>query len=415
MDHHRGRPPPPPPPPPRPNYLRKGKGPPLPSASDDYYQHPGNFPEVQEARAQRLRTGYYGFPSDEPDPPVPPTPRGGRPPVPRTSVPPTSKPERQNPSPAPIKHKSEQPTDLMAANLAGATPSGAWSFRPPSPPHIHVPQAPDDKKFVLPAFTGLSGTEQERRALAIITQGSHVAVVKRDWQYEWRRKAQPVLAFLHLGTSAAARDVEYLKRDGITMLLVIRDTTMATARMLSGDKVARQLGIESAAIDVSGYQELIANLPRAIKTINDHLISEYLKYSPNQTDSGRTTWGKVLVFCESGNERSALVVAAYIMYTYGLDLVTAIQYVQNQRFCVAFDDPLKRLLLSYQDILEAHRASNQFHPNENINVLSQPKEKRSRSDADSDELMGMEDADDAARFADRSFVPYHERDPDAMI
>lgn len=290
-------------------------------------------------------------------------------------------------------------------------------MQPPSPPHIHVPQAAEDQRFILPEYNDVSATAEDREYLKIITQGDHVAVTTRDWKYEWRRKAQPILSFLQLGPSAAARDIEYLRSEGITMLLVIRDSRSAIARLLSGDKVARELGIESAAIDVSDYQQLIAAFPRTVKVINDHLISEYRKHmsnDPSHGNNGRTTWGKVLVFCESGNERSAGLVAAYLMNMYGLDLVNALQYIQTQRFCVAFDDNMKNLLRSYQDILEAKRsvagATGQPRFLGTTSGPTQPKAKRGREEVNVDDgEMDLDDADDEARFGGRTtFAPFHD-------
>lgn len=189
------------------------------------------------------------------------------------------------------------------------------------------------------------------------------------------------------------------------MLLVIRDTVMAQAKFLSGDKVAAQLGIESTAVDVSGQQELIAAFPRAIKVINDHLISVYRKFDMR-------TWGKVMVFCESGNERSACVVAAYIMQMHNVELIEAIQYIQSQRFCIALNDEHKNLLYSWQQLLQARR-----HVSQDRNSLQQPKIaytftpkcKRGRRDLDDDEDMDVDPdrADDEARFDGRvAFKPF---------
>jgi len=148
------------------------------------------------------------------------------------------------------------------------------------------------------------------------------------------------------------------------MLLVVRDTRTARAQLLSGDRVAQELGIVSGAIDVADSQELTAAFPRAVKMINDHLISQYQQQSVTgvsrevakvMIDQRSFRQGKVLVFCESGNERSACVVAAYLMVLYGLNLVEAMQYVTSQRFCVAYDEDLKHMLLAYQDILTAKR------------------------------------------------------------
>jgi serine/threonine/tyrosine-interacting protein len=253
---------------------------------------------------------------------------------------------------------------VVPAELAPRT--AYYSLGPPSPPSIPIPHIPDSGGIVLPAYEGVGGEDLTQDDLKEITQVSHTAVDQtRNWKYENRREAQLITPFLYLGPSVAAKDIKFLQTEKITMLLVIRDTKSAQAFILSGDKVANQLGIESAAVDVSGSQELIAAFPRAIKAINDHLLSIYRLQALTGTghsdgniiiDQSTFKRGKVLVFCESGNERSACVVAAYMMAVYGMDLVAAIQFVQSQRFCIALDDQMKGLLLSFQDILEAQRA-----------------------------------------------------------
>jgi hypothetical protein len=230
----------------------------------------------------------------------------------------------------------------------------------------------------------------------------------KDWKYEWRRTAQPILTFLHLGPSSAAKDIEYLRREGITMLLVVRDTATARVSLLSGDKMAKELGIESRAVDVAGNPELIAAFPRAIKTINDHLIAMYRHNAARGTirpDFLPVTPGRVMVFCESGNERSAVVVAAYLMFMYKLNLIEAIQYVQSQRFCVAFDDGLKNLLQSYNDLLDAQRSVISAST-----MSSQTKAKRGRDEISEDDMdVDLDRGDDEARFGSRStFAPFYD-------
>lgn len=252
---------------------------------------------------------------------------------------------------------------VVPAELAPRT--AYYSLAPPSPPSIHVPHTLGSEGIVLPAYEGVGGEDLTQEDLRKIAQVTHTAVDQtRNWKYENRREAQLITPFLYLGPSVAAKDIKFIQVEGITMLLVIRDTMSAQARMLSGDKVANQLGIASAAVDVSGSQELIAAFPRAIKIINEHLLSIYRQQALTGTghsdgniiiDQSTFKRGKVLVFCESGNERSACVVAAYMMAVYGMDLVAAIQFVQSQRFCIALDDQMKGLLLSFQDILEAQR------------------------------------------------------------
>lgn len=225
----------------------------------------------------------------------------------------------------------------------------------------------------------------------------------KEWRYHLRREAQTIVTFLQLGPSNAAKNLDALRKDGVTMLLAIRSTLSAQASLLNGDKAARELGIESAHIDVAGNGELIAAFPRAFRIINDHLILQYREW--NATSGGRpeSPNAKVLVFCESGNERSAAFVTAYLMNTYGLEHIPALQYVQSQRFCVAFDDNIKNMIKAYDDILVAQRQLSQDPP-------SAPtlKIKRSRADIDSDDVdMDMGNRDDEERFSGRAaFVPF---------
>lgn len=198
-----------------------------------------------------------------------------------------------------------------------------------------------------------------------------------------------------------------LKKEGITMLLVIRNTMMAG--MIGGEKIAKQLGIEATSIDVAGNPQLIAAFPEAIERINNHLISIFRQQvASGANPASLNSWGKVLVFCESGNERSATVVAAYLMHMYNLDVVAAIQYIHTQRFCVAFDDGLKNLLYSYQQILEARKCvpSDSAHQHSTRSY----KVKRGRDEINDDDMdMETERIDDEERFGKRSgFTPFYD-------
>jgi serine/threonine/tyrosine-interacting protein len=275
-----------------------------------------------------------------------------------------------------------------------------------------VPQAPEDRELVLPAYNGISCALEEREILKLVTQNHKVVAGVKDWRYEMRRSAQAIQPFLYLGPSSAARDLDFLRREGITLLLVIRNTMTAAVRLLSGEKVATELGIQAAAVDVAGNQELIAAFPRACKIINDHLIFRFREGMAKNTtnpDPG-SIQGKVLVFCESGNERSAAVVAAYLMNVFALDLISAIQYVQSQRFCVAFDDGLKNLLLNYEELLKAQRCVSAASMTPQANsVRNHAKPKRRREESSGDDMEMCLDNSDDERFASRGgFVPFQD-------
>lgn len=302
-----------------------------------------------------------------------------------------------------------------------------YSLHTPSAPHIHIPAPPDN--LVLPAYEGVGGEHLTEDDLKTITQVPYVVTDQSSqWTYDMRRSAQPILPFIYLGPSSAAKDRDLIQREGITMLLAVRDGRSAQAFLLNRDKVANELGIESASVDVTGPQELIAAFPRAIKTINDHLLSVYRRQAltdPNHNDGhitinqGTFKRGKVLVFCESGNERSACVVAAYMMAMYGMDLVNAILMMQLQRFCVALDDPMKHLLQSYQEILQAGRdvgkARRDTHASLQGGEASSPiqakkADKRHIEETlDEDMDVDMEGQMDKQRFEGRDgFVPFYD-------
>ena len=177
-----------------------------------------------------------------------------------------------------------------------------------------------------------------------------------QWNYGMRREAQFIFPFLALGPSSCLREREHLRSQGFTLLLGIRNTHSAHARLVSGDKAAADLGILADTVDVLDNQELISTFPRAIRRINDHLAG--IDVAPSgisamQIHSSQPR--KVLVFCESGNERSAGVVIAYIMAMLNMDTAHAKAMAQQRRFCVSIDDPMAQILFSFESILAAKR------------------------------------------------------------
>lgn len=233
-----------------------------------------------------------------------------------------------------------------------------------------------------------------------------------DWKYEQRRQAQQILPFLWLGPVAAARDSGFLQKSNITMVIAVRNTLSAQARLL-GSKPAKALGIQSETIDVAGNPELIAAFPRAIEMINLHLSKASQSRSAMSNGNGVSdVRGKVLVFCETGNERSAAVVVAYIMAMYSVQCVKAIQLAQAQRFAVSIDDSMKHLLQTYESMLKAKRdvlsAGNGAWPSnatpvQQNDVNSEPRRKSKRTLEDVyDEMEVDGNEEDMIRFRERT-------------
>ncbi|KAL8847966.1 MAG: hypothetical protein Q9221_006982 [Calogaya cf. arnoldii] len=245
------------------------------------------------------------------------------------------------------------------------SPAQEWSYRVPSPPRIYVPAPLIQTTSGSPTVpfnqylnhnytsTGFSNTDFLKTVTYDDFIPTHAMVY---WAYESRRQAQQILPFLFLGPISAARDAQFLKTEGISMLLAVRDTRIVNAKIL-GSKAALELGIPCSTLDTCSNQELIGRFARGIEMINTHLSERYLQCRNDESSSSSTAAkaGKVLVFCETGNERSAAMVAAYLMAMYSMDFIKAIQIIHAQRFSVAFDDGMRRLLNTFDCMLKAKR------------------------------------------------------------
>jgi serine/threonine/tyrosine-interacting protein len=238
-----------------------------------------------------------------------------------------------------------------------------------------------------------------------------------EWAYERRRQAQMILPWLYLGPFAAAKDRAFLEREGITMVLAVRaqDNSMTGAL-----NFAREVCAEVRTVEIPNFHELVGRFAETTALINSH-IARFRQHSLSTT--GQPTLGKVMVFCESGNEKSAAVVAAYLMDMLNdFDFVKAMQVCQAQRFCVNFDDVLKNILRSYWDILQARRlvassatSTQHFgHPGglPNGPLLAPKNQKRTISNirgSDDIDMDAEEPSDDALRFAGRDSTPFQNR------
>lgn len=222
---------------------------------------------------------------------------------------------------------------------------------------------------IVPSFGNVELSTFTEEDLAVITLGK--AQQARDathtWEYESRRKAQPILDFLFLGPAHVARDRDFLIQEGITMILIAKDSRF-TGGFLAATKLAADLGIVTDSVGISGPYDLISAFSTAAQKINGHLLDVYRRQAVQPTtaspslgqdhiciDSKSFKRGKVLLCCETGNDRSAALVAGYIMTVYTSGLVQTLQFIQLQRFCVNFDDTAKHALRTYEDILMAKR------------------------------------------------------------
>lgn len=182
----------------------------------------------------------------------------------------------------------------------------------------------------------------------------HINHEALEWKYEHRRIAQAIVPFLLLGPGTAAQDVDFVQEQGITLLVAVRSAFAARmhTRLLNPATFKSGIGLQTLTLDLDSPYDMITKLPRAIKIINDHIEQSCGSIVPKILEE---IPARVLVFCESGNDRSATFVTAYLMALYGINAIEAIQVVQAQRFCLAIEDGSKNMLQNFEDILQAKR------------------------------------------------------------
>jgi hypothetical protein len=302
-----------------------------------------------------------------------------------------------------------------------------YTYRLPTPPRIVVP--PPTLTTEMPDLhVGLADASNEEYDTSFFKEMNLESIVQKntllEWAYERRRQAQMILPWLWLGPLTSAKDREFLAREGITMTLAIRakDTSMNGAI-----QVGREACQEVATVEAATTWALISNFSRTTRIINQHIA----KVRQLTAGTSNERMGKVLVFCESGNEKSAAVCAAYLMEMLDdFDHIKSMQVCQAQRFCVNFDDTIKNMLRSYLDILQAKRAvatsransmqstqinngNGQQNGSRHLQVQSvytaKPKRSIEETRYDDDVTMGDDmDPSDIARFEDRANTPFQD-------
>ena len=296
-------------------------------------------------------------------------------------------------------------------------PTGAYTSGLPAPPRILIPPPSlgSSGGYDVSGSSSSSGggggdygasscdfgpLEWQQPSLSHMVLQAEEAVLPgtlQDWKYEYRREAQQLLPHLFLGPLSAARDADFLRQHDITLLLAVRSSMMTSARasrLLAAHQLA---GVRYETIDVASPTQLISEFARAQDIIDRHYVAGLLPSeaaelaassrlpldgrtlyvrqqrwmaararaagtggsgsgsgsSSSSSSSCRVPGGRTLLFCESGNERSAAVAAAYIMQHLGGTTIQAIQLVQGKRFCVCFDDATKWMLTNYEPIWKA--------------------------------------------------------------
>lgn len=261
--------------------------------------------------------------------------------------------------------KEHQLPASVNTDFVAAVPYAQNRF--PEPPRLTIPPPVLDYASGQPVLGNVTSQEASSHDYGSCEYGSPIFLAflrsscsmifnhqMLSWEYNMRRTAQPILPFLLLGPSTVARDINYVRDNGITMMISVRSAVAARAapKYMDASTFASAAGLSTITLDLDSPFDLITRLPQTIKAMNDHLEGTCSKGMLGEVKNVK---GKILVFCESGNERSTALVAAYLMILFGVDVVGAMQIIQSQRFCIAPEDGMKNMLTTFEDVLKAKR------------------------------------------------------------
>uniref|UniRef100_A0A0F7Z5D0 Serine/threonine/tyrosine-interacting protein-like n=1 Tax=Crotalus adamanteus TaxID=8729 RepID=A0A0F7Z5D0_CROAD len=174
-----------------------------------------------------------------------------------------------------------------------------------------------------------------------------------DWTYPMRREMQEILPGLFLGpySSAMKSKLPILQKHGITHVICIRQN------------------IEANFIKPN-FQHLFRYL---VLDIADNPIENIIRFFPMTKefiDGSLQTGGKVLVHGNAGISRSAALVIAYIMETFGVKYRDAFTYVQERRFCINPNAGFVHQLQEYEAIYLAKLTIQMMSPRQLERSLS---------------------------------------------
>jgi hypothetical protein len=242
------------------------------------------------------------------------------------------------------------------AAFPGIVRNEAFVSGPPSPPRHDIPSVYHknphfDKLGLHPTQSGVI----DAKTLSIVTQDRIQYASDRNhlWTWNSRHRAQPILDFLWLGPHSVVRDRAFMDQEKFTMILMVRDKKLADFGFMGAKRLSEKTDTVVDSVDVSSQRPLSSVFGAAVEKINSHLLSRHADQCEYVVVDGKRYPGKVLVCCETGNDRSAVIVAAYLMKVYSATFIEAAQFVNLTRFCASFNDDMRNILKAWEDTLTA--------------------------------------------------------------
>ncbi|NWJ05372.1 STYX protein, partial [Crypturellus undulatus] len=176
-----------------------------------------------------------------------------------------------------------------------------------------------------------------------------------DWTYPMRREMQEILPGLFLGpySSAMKSKLPILQKHGITHVICIRQNIEANFIKPNFQQLFRYLVLDIA-------DNPVENIIRFFPMVSVYVLIFFFSS------------GKVLVHGNAGISRSAALVIAYIMETFGVKYRDAFTYVQERRFCINPNAGFVHQLQEYEAIYLAKLTIQMMSPLQLERSLSVP-------------------------------------------
>lgn len=156
-----------------------------------------------------------------------------------------------------------------------------------------------------------------------------------SWKYEDRRKPQKIDTNLWIGPLTVVKEEQFLAENNIRLLISLTSC-----------------GIQPSVVQhkyiPSGHFQCCSFDP-GDKSTKATLIVKHLQKICDLIDMAAQENVSSLIYCESGNENSAVAAAAYLIHKYHYDMAKATQLVQSVRFSVTFDDVSKFNLITFAE------------------------------------------------------------------
>ncbi|XP_032451888.1 serine/threonine/tyrosine-interacting protein isoform X2 [Nasonia vitripennis] len=198
--------------------------------------------------------------------------------------------------------------------------------------------------------------------------------VPKEWTYTMRRSMQEVVQGLFLGPYSAATKskLDSLLEHGITHIVCVRQD------------------IEAHFIKPN-FPDKFKYLVLDIADNATENIIKHFKKVKSFIDEALNSGGKVLVHGNAGISRSAALVIAYLMETFGLKQEKAYSILQQRRFCINPNDGFMAQLREYEPIYQAEKSL----PN-GQETLTNQRSKRTLHMTDGDHIDDRQDTMDSS-------------------